>query len=493
MFYLLKIPSPVFYETWNKNLQWIITGIVNATLTLPFGSYIGQLDGVYWSLITETFFYILYPVLFVPIFLYINQKKSSKWKAFLFLSSFLFCYGLNLISQRILAMRMMVPSLMIYFIVGVAIGSNLDWWQQKFLKLPKIILKPIGLIPILLIILSGVFAYSSPNKNWVQLMFIFLTIPTGILLVAATLGEQSWGKWLENKFLVFLGKYSYALYLTHALVIDLVVTKISPNSIQNSFLLIFIVMIGSILLAWCLYHLIEAPYYKLPKISINLEKNENVKIIKNKFKWTVFSFSLTMFLILILAFKTPFSLLTYTYPHQTKTLLSLIKNKNEVTVAGKNNLMRDLMAKENNLGMISTNIKSIKNKDKENSILLIKLFDSSGKLISESRFDTNTMVENNFYPFGFPVQSDSKNKKYYIEYKIEPENSLDEVVINQKENQFISIYFLDKNNLIKEPKLFSWWFLSKIREPFLSPLFWFYLLSVLPLLSGLLVKTNGRK
>ncbi|MDD2224808.1 MAG: acyltransferase [Candidatus Shapirobacteria bacterium] len=219
VFYLLKIPSPVFYETWDKNLQWVITGIINATLTLPFGNYIGQLDGVYWSLITETFFYILYPVLFVPIFLYINQKKSSKWKAFLFLSSFLFCYGLNLISQRILAMRMMVPSLMIYFIVGVTIGSNLDWWQQKFLKLPKIILKPIGLIPILLIILSGVFVYSISNENLVQLMFISLTIPTGILLVAATLGEQSWGRWLGNKFLVFLGKYSYALYLTHALII----------------------------------------------------------------------------------------------------------------------------------------------------------------------------------------------------------------------------------------------------------------------------------
>jgi len=493
MFYLLKIPSPIFYETWNKNLQWIIAGMVNATLTLPFGNYIGQLDGVYWSLITETFFYILYPVLFVPIFLYINQKKSSKWKTFLFLSSFLFCYVLSLISQRILAMRMMTPSLMIYFIVGVAIGSNLDWWQQKFLKLPKIILKPVGLIPVLLIILSGVLAYSLPNKNWVQLMFIFLTIPTGILLVATTLGELSWGKWLENKFLVFLGKYSYALYLTHALVIDLAVTKISPNSIQNSFVLILTVVIGSIFLAWCLYHLIEAPYYKLPKISINLDKSENVKIIKNKFKWTVFSFSLAMFLILILAFKTPFSLLTYVYPHQTKIPLSFIKNTNEVVVTSKNNLTRDLTAKENNLGMISTNIKRIENIDNENSTLLIKLFDANGKIISESRFDINTMVENNFYPFGFPVQSDSKNKKYYIEYKIEPENSLDEVVINEKENQFISVYFLNKTELLKNPERFIWWFLSKTREPFLSPLFWFYLLSVLPLLLGLMIKTKDRK
>ena len=62
------------------------------------------------------------------------------------------------------------------------------------------------------------------------------------------------------------------------------------------------------------------------------------------------------------------------------------------------------------------------------------------------------MVENNFYPFGFPVQTDSKDKKYYIEYKIEPENSLDEVVITEKESQFISVYFLNKTDLIKNPK-----------------------------------------
>ncbi|MDD4136252.1 MAG: hypothetical protein PHN66_04280 [Candidatus Shapirobacteria bacterium] len=253
-----------------------------------------------------------------------------------------------------------------------------------------------------------------------------------------------------------------------------------------------VVIIGSILLAWCLYHLIEAPYYKLPKISINLDKNEGVKVIKNKFKWTVFGFSLTMLLILILAFKTPFSLLTYTYPHQTKTALSLIKNKNEIMVTSKNNLTRDLVAKENNLGMISTNIKSIENIDNNDSTLLIKLFDSNGKIISESKFNINTMVENNFYPFGFPIQTESKNKKYFIEYKIEPENSLDKIVINEKENKFTSVYFLNKNDLLKNPKMLSWWFLSKIREPFLSSLFWFYLFLILPLILGL-VKIKNQK
>lgn len=490
VFYLLKIPSPIFYQTWNKSLQWIVTGIVNATLTLPFGNYIGQLDGVYWTLIIETFFYILYPILFVPIFGYINEKKSSKLKIFLLLSSFLFCYSLNFIGQRILAMRMMSPVMMVYFVVGVMIGSNLNWWQEKFLKLPKFLLKPIILIPVLIICMSKVLTYSNTNENISTIISMLFTIPTGILLVAATLGEKSWGKYLENKFLVFLGKYSYALYLTHALIIDLAIKIIQPNSIQNSLILVLVVMIGSILLAWCLFHLIEAPYYKLPKMSINFEEKENIKTIKNKFNKTVFGFVLAMFLILVIAFKTPFSLLTYISPNQTKTILSLIKTQNEKIITGKNNLEREFTAKENNLGMISTSVKSIKNLDKEDSILSIKLVDADKKLISKSNFDINTMVENNFYQFGFPIQIDSKNKKYTIEYSIEPKNSLDEVKISEKENNFISVYFLNKTDLIKNPKILGWWFLNKIREPFLSPLFWFYLITILPLTLGLLKITK---
>ncbi|MFA7676126.1 MAG: acyltransferase [Candidatus Shapirobacteria bacterium] len=485
VFFLLKIPSPIFYQTWDKNLQWIITGIINATLTLPFGNYIGQLDGVYWSLITETFFYILYPILFVPFFLYINKKKSIKWKTFLLLFTFLFCYSLNFISQRILAMQMMFLSLTIYFIVGVMIGSNLDWCQKKFLKLPKLVLKPVFLIPVLLIVLSGVFVYPNINKNIQPMVPILLTIPMGFLLVATTFGEKSWGKYLENKFLVFLGKYSYALYLTHALVIDLAVKIVQPNSILNSFVLILVVTIGSILLAWCLYHLIEAPYYNLPKISINLEKNETIKVIGNKFKKTIFWFSLINFLILILAFKTPFSLFTYSFSHQTG--LSNLFKKNLLLTTDET-LRYEFYGKEDNLGMITTNIKSIKNIDQQNSSLKVKLINSENKTISQSTFDINNMVENNFYPFGFPIQPDSKNKKYIIEYKIEPRNSLDKIEISEKENQFISVYFLNKIDLIKNPRIFVWWFLNKTREPFLNKFFWIYLTLTLPLILFLIKK-----
>jgi len=465
VFYLLKIPSPIFYQTWDKNLQWIITGIINATLTLPFGNYIGQLDGVYWSLITETLFYILYPILFLPILSYINQKKSVKWKMLLGGVSFLFIYSLYLISKRILGMEMMIPYLMIYFVAGAVIGSNFDWWQKLFRGKLKIFLKPVGSIGLFLLMLGGVFIYPVIAKTWHPWVQMLIVIPMSMVIIGATL-ENSWmGKKLENKFLVFLGKYSYALYLTHALIIELAVEIIQPINIVSSFELILISVVGSIGLAWCLYHLIEAPYYRLPKVNLNWEKEENKKDIEKRFYKTMGIFGGVMFFGLIVAFRPPLSWLTYVYFHKN----------------------REFVAEENNLGMITANIKPIKKAD-EKSNLVISLINNE-KIISTSKFDINSMVESNYYPFGFPIQTNSKGQNYKINYEIEPKNTVNEIEINNKESELNSVYFVNKNDL-KNPKIFLKWIFLKIREPLVNPFFWVGFVGMLPLFLVLLFKKN---
>ena len=465
MFYLLKIPSPIFYQTWDKNLQWIITGIINATLTLPFGNYIGQLDGVYWSLITETLFYILYPILFLPILSYINQKKAVKWKICLGGASFLFIYSLYLVSKRVLGMEMMIPYLMIYFVAGAVIGSNFDWWQKFFREKLKTFLKPVGSIVLFSLMLGGVFIYPIITKTWHPWVQMLIVIPMSMVMIGATL-ENSWmGKRLENKFLVFLGKYSYALYLTHALIIELAIKIIQPINMVNSLGLILISVMGSIGLAWCLYHLIEAPYYRLPKVSLNWEKEENKKEIEKRFYRTMWVFGGIMFLGLIIAFRPPLSWLTYVYFHKN----------------------RDFIAKENNLGMITVNIRPVKKTD-EKSNLVISLINNE-KIISTSKFDINKMVESNYYPFGFPIQTDSKGKNYKINYEIEPKNGVNGIEINNKESELNSIYFVNKKEL-KNPKTLIKWVGLKAREPLVNPFFWVGFVGMLPLFLVLLFKKN---
>jgi len=465
VFYLLKIPSPIFYQTWDKNLQWIITGIINATLALPFGNYIGQLDGVYWSLITETLFYILYPILFLPILNYINQKKSGKWKILLGGASFLFIYSLYSISKRILGMEMMIPYLMIYFVMGTVIGSNFGWWQKFFGEKLKIFLKPAGSIGLFLLMLGGVFVYPIIAKTWHPWVQMLIVIPMSMIMIGATLENNWMGKKLENRFLVFLGKYSYALYLTHALIIELAIKIIQPIDIGSSLGLVLISLVGSIGLAWCLYHLIEAPYYRLPKVNLNWEKEKNKKEIEKRFYKTIGIFGGVMFLGLIIAFRPPISLFTYFYPHKS----------------------REFVAEENNLGMITMDIKPIKKTD-EQSNLIIKLINNE-KTISTSKFDINSMVESKYYPFGFPIQTNSKGQNYKIDYNVEPKISKNSVEINNEESTLNSVYFVDKKEL-KNPKTLIKWVGLKAREPLLNPFFWVGFVGMLPWFLVLLFKKN---
>jgi peptidoglycan/LPS O-acetylase OafA/YrhL len=99
---LLRVPPAEFYLKWSQTSQMIATTVVNATLTFPFGNYIAQLDGVYWSLITEVAFYLLYPVLIVPLIGAVLQRKSWKYSALLFLAFLPFLFGLKLVFERVL-------------------------------------------------------------------------------------------------------------------------------------------------------------------------------------------------------------------------------------------------------------------------------------------------------------------------------------------------------------------------------------------------------
>ncbi len=119
VFGLLRVPPAVFYMSWSAQAQMVATTLVNATLTLPFGQYIAQLDGVYWSLITEISFYLLYPVVIVPIIGAVLQRKSKILNIVLLLTILPFLFGLKLVSERVLGFSIMQIHLFVYFVVGI--------------------------------------------------------------------------------------------------------------------------------------------------------------------------------------------------------------------------------------------------------------------------------------------------------------------------------------------------------------------------------------
>lgn len=468
-FYLLNIPSPIFYQTWDKNLQILITALINGTLTLPFGNYIGQIDGVYWSLVTEVSFYLLYPILFVPLFVYINQQKSLIWKSLLSLSCLPFCWGLFFISQRTPGFSVMIPYLYIYFIVGSAIGSNLSWFQSKL----KTIHHPLWLILLLLILFSGPLFFSYFSKFYSPLIYLAPVFPMSILVVGLSIKDSNWGKYFSSKLLTTLGKYSYSLYLTHALCIDIL-----KQFLSGPFLVIAVFTLSGIL-SWCLYHLIEKPYYLLPKLNIPSPQ------LSKTFSRIVYIFSIVSTAVVYLVYRPPLSLFTYVIPTRSVSSITLTPNT-PVTLS--------FVATKNNFGMITSHILDL---GSPQSVLSISLLDSQKQLISQSNFNPTDIIENRFHPLGFPLIPDSQGKTYFVKYELVSSNSQSVIQIVTHESTFNSVYFINKTTLIKHPsELFSWT-IAKVSEPFLNPMFWFCLVCVLPLPILLLIKpskqsTTGR-
>jgi len=461
-FYLLRIPSPVFYQTWSKNLQIFITALVNGTLTLPFGNYIGQIDGVYWSLVTEVSFYLLYPILFVPIFTQINHQKSFLWKSLLAISTIPFCWSLYFISQRTPGFSLMVPHLYIYFIAGVTIGSNLSWFQSKL----KNIQNPWLLFVLFFIIFSGplLYPYISPFlQPWVSLILVF---PLGLLVIVLSTPNSSWGKLLDQKWLVTLGKYSYSLYLTHALCVDIL------QKYLGGFSLLLVTFALSFLLSWCLFQIIEKPYYLLPKLTVLPPKPS--RLSPNM----IYIFSLVSLVVVYLVYRPPTSLFTYVFPAQPTPSFILTPRQPVIL---------PFVAARNNLGMVTSHLLNLNSGD---STLSLSLLDSQYKPISQNSFRPSEIIENRFHPLGFPLISDSLNKNYAIKYELISSDPNSQVKLITDESTLNSVYFVDKKSLFKNPsELFSWT-IAKISEPFYNPMFWFCLFSILPLLSFLLWFTN---
>lgn len=487
VFFLLKVPPSVFYQLWSPVWRWITIGLVNATLTLPFGNYIGQLDGVYWSLITETLFYLLYPILFVPIFQYINRKRSKIWKILLLITVFPFCFGLHAMSQRFLRFGIIAPHLIIYFIFGVAIGSNLSIFHKWLSKIPRILLRPVFLLPVLVVIFSGVLLAPFLPKLFQPDLELLLVLPMSLLVLVSSAGGRYWGKWLENRWLVFLGKYSYSLYLTHAFCIDLVERIIKPTAVISWLWFTIAALIASVILSWCLFQLVEKPYYSLGK---KFPKKNEIKILPNetfiasRSKRVVFVFSVVIFLITYVAYRSPLAFFTYVHAHGRLSILSMFGGEKKMEI---NRPIRfSFVGQESGLGMITTYLKNSVMSGEEASAqpaeLHIALKDEEDRIISQAIFNPGVIPDSRFHPFGFPLQADSEEEDYVVEYRIiPPDSNFDSEIITTEEN-FLVVYFPGKKVLLKNPKLFARWLVSKIKEPFDNPMFWFVTINMFPLL-----------
>ena len=483
VFFLTKIPSAVYYEIWPKYLQTLISFLVNATLTLPFGQYIGQLDGIYWALALEVLFYLLYPVLIIP--LYPSLGKASKiLKVVLLLSLFPFFIGLNLATERILGFGMLRLHLFIYFIAGFLISRNFNQIRKKTAGIRNLLINPAVFGMALILLFSPViFQDFIPESVSVQVQTM-MVIPAALVLILAIEGGN---KILKAPALTFLGKYSYVLFLVHSLVIQTVLRFITPDNPVSAAKILLLSLGGSVLLAYCLHILTERRYFIGTAVSAPLTVGGK-KIYSAKVTTAIFSVS--VLLLLYLAFKPPVSLFTFVIRHSQQSILPATRDISVILTDRP--LEMNFLSGESNMGMILTHLKNEKIPGITGGFvpfrLKMKLLNEDHQLISESIFNAYEIIDSRYHPFGFPIQFDSEGKTYAVQFQLTENSPSQRIRLISDEADLLSIYFADRKILFHYPLLLATWFMHKLREPMTNIKFWFTLIHLLPFLTVLIYR-----
>lgn len=104
-----------------------------------------------------------------------------------------------------------------------------------------------------------VFAFMMGIRSFLYIQFS-ICFAVVVLIVA-----REKFKLLENRFLVFIGKISFSLYLTHEVVVVFILkTKGLASPVKHTSVLTYLVIVFcAILLGWLFYKLIEEPFLKL--------------------------------------------------------------------------------------------------------------------------------------------------------------------------------------------------------------------------------------
>lgn len=486
VFYLLHVPSAIYYQIWSPLSQTIVTALVNATLTLPLGQYIPQLDGIYWALAAEVLFYLLYPIVFAPLAAARWTRTSS---ILLILSLFPFSFGLYLIGQRLLGLETLKLHLIIYFAAGVLLSRHQTWSQSLIRRVP--LLKTAGGTLLLLAITFSSPFFNAPLPKMLQpWVGIVAVIPVSMLLMTLV-HETSWGhKALTLPALTFLGTYSYALFLTHSFVIHQAEYWIHPDTGVSGILLTLVTFAGSILFSWILYQLTEKQYFHATKKKVS-ERPKSLRLPA----WSpALAVSVSVFILLYSSYKPPLALFTWSTSHGSKPPFAAWRE--QATPIEEQPLRQSFTAARDGLGMTLAHIRNQAVPGVSGgfvpSKLIMRLRNNQQQLLAESTYNAYEIIDSRYHPFGFPLQSATPGQRYTVEYQLSSVSPSTTVELVTSEQDIISVYFLDKHALFRQPKVLIDWAIQKLAEPLANPMFWITLFHIAPFLVLLILGTLPR-
>lgn len=469
LFYLLWVmrhPPVVFTQLLPAPIREGTIYLVNATLTLPLGNYIPMLDGVYWTLVAEVLFYILYPILAVPIIEFFRpQTQRIKW--LFFAATVLFIAGITLLSQKVLVMSMIQPALWLYFITGIIL-ANIFKHKEKTLSRFTAIFTRVPVVVGILIFAAVLYTEHLaevylPNSvgPWIRMSYaIPLTFLVGILLNQKT----SLSKFFSKRVWVYLGTISYSLYLCHAIIIHMAERVFVPTNFLTNLFYVITTFGVTVLVALFLFWMLEKPYFSKTKASKNPHKTSSI----NYHPLRILSITVVSYLIvLLLIYSSQFNFFSSTYPLKrdniTPTPRSTVISLHDYPV-----VQITFEGQARDLGLIAVRVNHPKQKTQLVYQSLVFSLKEVGREqpLSVTTYTLDYFNSNTIFPFGFPKIHDSEKKKFIATFSLSNKASSNFVTIDT--STFQAVYPADKKNVLTHPQELAAFLKSKVLSVFSS-------------------------
>lgn len=458
--YIMRRPPVVFNELMPKPIHEATVWLVNATLTLPLGNYIPMLDGVYWSLAAEVLFYVLYPILFVPVF--VSFKKSSYViKAVFAVSLIPFIIGVDQLSHRILGFSMLQFPLFYYFITGISLAHLYRKYQKEphlfsrliyphFLKSFSVVLFFI----VIFVVRLNLHTVSPLLNPWLRILWAF---PLTLLVFMTIDSSTSLSKMASSKPLVYLGKISYSLYLSHTATIEIMKEFYSPKTAVETIVFIAISFMCAVIVASVLQYLLERPYF--------MAKREKSVVSYNHVyhKKTLFISIMSLYVITVfIAYQSHFNFFSNEYLYTNEIIKSPVVKENTPIDMNKNRkIILQFQAHENNLGILALHPgyyqlpKKVRAEDNWQKLQVRIKEVGATNWYATSEFSPVQIGDSEMLPFGFPVIADSKDKIYQAELELLNPKSNNSIYLRTSPQVASAISQMNKTSLFKHPNLFA--------------------------------------